>query len=75
MKSIGYAEAAATQFPEPADSDVDQAVASVEANFTKSHPGTSQASQTYAQRLAELQITPDTVRRIVARQIYRCDRQ
>jgi hypothetical protein len=65
------AEATATQFPPPPDSEVDRETASIESHFADSQNSRSQAPrQTYEQRLIELQMTPPTVRRIVKKEIY-----
>jgi hypothetical protein len=65
-------EATAAQFPSPADSEVDREVARIESHFVDSPGGTpSQLSgQTYAQRLAVLEMTPETVRHMVEREIF-----
>src|SRR6202790_3642837 len=55
-------EAAAAHFPPAAESDVAREVGQIEGRFP--------STDAYQQRLAELGITPQTVRRIVAQQIY-----
>jgi hypothetical protein len=55
-------EAAAAHFPPAAESDVAREVGQIEGRFP--------SMDAYQQRLAELGITPQTVRRIVAQQIY-----
>jgi len=55
-------EATTTRFPLPAEAEVDREVARIE-NTYKSPPP-------YQQRLAELGLTAEAVRRIIARQIY-----
>jgi hypothetical protein len=65
------AEATAAQFPAPPDSEVDREAASIESQFTDSEPKSSATPpQTYRQRLAELGLTPDSVRRMVRQEIY-----
>jgi hypothetical protein len=65
-------EATAAQFPAPADSEVDREVARIESHYTDSQgaPSSQSPSQTYAQRLAALEMTPETVRRMVQREIF-----
>jgi hypothetical protein len=55
-------EAATAHFPPAAESDVAREVAQLQGGFP--------STDAYQQRLAELGITPQTVRRIVAQQIY-----
>ena len=55
-------EAATAQFPAASEADVNREIARIEERFPN--------SQAYNQRLSELGITPNTVRRIVAQQIY-----
>jgi hypothetical protein len=64
------AEAAAAQFPAPADSEVDRETASIEGHFSSSQGSSQTPPQTYAQRLAELEMTPETVRRMVKQELY-----
>jgi hypothetical protein len=63
------AEATAAQFPAPLDSEVDREAASIESHFTESRTSPT-PPQTYLQRLAELGLTPDSVRRMVRQEIY-----
>jgi hypothetical protein len=55
-------EATATQFPPPAESEVDREVARIQGRFP--------SPQTYNERLAALGLTLDAVKRIVTREIY-----
>jgi hypothetical protein len=55
-------EATAARFPSPAETEVDREAGHVESSFA--NPGA------YRQRLAAVGLTPDTVRRIIRRQIY-----
>jgi peptidyl-prolyl cis-trans isomerase SurA len=55
-------EATAAQFPQPAKSEVDREVGQIRKRFA--------TPQAYAQRLAELGLSPESVRRVVTRQIY-----
>jgi hypothetical protein len=55
-------EATTARFPLPAQTEVDREVARVEKNF----PSTA----AYQQRLVDLGLTPENVRRIIIRQIY-----
>jgi len=55
-------EATQAHFPQPAASEVDREAQRVESSFP--------TPQAYAQRLIELGLTADAVRRIVTRQIY-----
>ncbi len=55
-------EATAARFPQPAESDVQREIAKIQNGFPN--------PQAYNQRLMELGITPEVVRRIVGQQIY-----
>lgn len=55
-------EATSTQFPAPAESEVNREVARIQATFAN--------AQAYGERLAELGITPADVKRMVTREIY-----
>jgi len=55
-------EATATQFPQPAESEVNREVGRVQASLP--------SAQAYNERLAALGITPQAVRRVVTREIY-----
>lgn len=55
-------EATATQFPPAAESEVNREVARIQGRFPN--------PQAYNQRLAGLGLTPEAVKRIVAREIY-----
>jgi hypothetical protein len=55
-------EATQAHFPQPAASEVDREVGRIENSFP--------SPQAYAQRLTELGLTADAVRRMVTRQIY-----
>jgi hypothetical protein len=55
-------EATATQFPAAAESEVSREVARIQGRFA--------SPQAYKERLAELGLTPEAVKRIVAREIY-----
>jgi hypothetical protein len=61
-------EATAAQFPSPADAEVDREVARIESRYADPRGGTP--SLTYAQRLAALEMTPATLRRLVEREIF-----
>jgi hypothetical protein len=55
-------EASASRFPEPAESEVNREVARIGGLFP--------TPQAYQERLAALGLTPESVRRVVTRQIY-----
>lgn len=55
-------EASEARFPQPAKSEVDREAGRIRSRFA--------SPQAYAQRLAELGLTADSVRRTIARQIY-----
>jgi peptidyl-prolyl cis-trans isomerase SurA len=55
-------EATATQFPAAADAEVNREVARIQGRFP--------SPQAYNERLAELGLTPQAAKRIVAREIY-----
>ena len=55
-------EATATQFPPAAEAEVNREVARIQGRFP--------SPQAYNERLAELGLTPEAVKRIVAREIY-----
>jgi len=55
-------EATAAQFPPAAESEVSREVARIQGRFP--------SAQAYNERLAELGLTPEAVKRIVAREIY-----
>jgi hypothetical protein len=55
-------ESQSAQFPEPSETDVNAELQKIEARF--------EDPQAYAQRLVALDLTPDSLRQIVSRQIY-----
>jgi hypothetical protein len=55
-------EATSTQFPPAAESEVNREVARIQGRFP--------SPQAYSQRLVELGLTPEAVKRMVAREIY-----
>ena len=64
-------EATAAQFPQPANSEVDREVARFESAVSGSQaiPGGT-PPQAYLQKLATLELTPETVRRMVTQEIF-----
>jgi hypothetical protein len=59
---IVHNEATAARFPPPAESEIDRQVGQIVSRFP--------SPQAYNERLTELGITPQTVRRLVGQQIY-----
>jgi len=55
-------EAVSTQFPAAAESEVTREVTRIQGQFAN--------AQAYSQRLADLGLTPDDIKRMVAREIY-----